>query len=69
MSTIFWDIPRCLNQSDDILIGASNWKEHNETLELVFQNAEDYEVTLHKPKCVFGQAQITFYGPICQGWS
>ena len=62
MSRIVLDIPRCLNQRDDILIGASNWKEHNETLELVFQKAEDYRVTFNKPKCVFGQAQITFYG-------
>ena len=62
MSTTFGDIPWCLNQSVGILIGASNWKEHNETLELVFQNAEDYEVTFNKPKCVFSQAQITFHG-------
>ena len=62
MSRVFGDIPRCLNQRDDILIGASNWKEHNATLELVFQKAEDYGVTFNKPKCVFGQAQITFYG-------
>lgn len=46
------------------MIGASNWKEHNETLELVFQKAEDYGVTFNEPKCVFGQEQITFYG--CQ---
>ena len=62
MSRIFGDIPRCLNQRDDILIGASNWKGHNETLELVFQKAEDYGVVFNKPNCAFGQAQITFYG-------
>lgn len=62
MNRIFGDIPRCLNQRDDILIGASNWKEHNDTLETVFQRAEDYGITLNEPKCEFGQAQITFYG-------
>ena len=62
MSRIFGDIPPCLNQRDDILIGARNWKEHNETLGSVFQRAEDYGITFNKPKCHFGQSQITFYG-------
>ena len=62
MSQIFGDIPQCLNQRDDILIGAQNWKEHNETLGSVFQRAEDYGITFNKPKCHFGQTQITFYG-------
>ena len=64
MSRIFGDIPRCLNQRDDILVGATNWKEHNETLERLFQKAEDYEIAFIKPKCVFGEARITFYS--CQ---
>ena len=62
MSRIFGDIPQCLNQRDDILIGARNWKEHNETLGSVLQRAEDYGITFNKPKCHFGQTQITFYG-------
>ena len=62
MSRIFGDIPQCLHQRDDILIGARNWKEHNETLGSVFQRAEDYGITFNKPKCHFGQSQITFYG-------
>ncbi|KAL9958659.1 hypothetical protein ACROYT_G035708 [Oculina patagonica] len=62
MYKIFGDIPRCLNQRDDILIGANNWKERNETLESVFQKAEDYGITFNEPKCEFGQKQITFYG-------
>ena len=62
MSRIFGDTPQCLNQRDDILIGARNWKEHNETLGSVFQRAEDYGITFNKPKCHFGQSQITFYG-------
>ena len=62
MSRIFGDIPQCLHQRDDILIGARNWKEHNETLGSVFQRAEDYGITFNKPKWYFGQSQITFYG-------
>jgi len=62
MYRIFGDIPQCLNQRDDTLIGASNWKKHNETLESVFQKAEDYGITLNEPKCEFGQKQIFFYG-------
>ena len=62
MSRVFGDIPRCLNQRDDILIGARNWKEHNETLGSVFKRAEDYGITFNKPKCHFGPSQITFYG-------
>ena len=62
MSRIFGDIPQCMNQRDDILIGARNWKGHNETLGSVFQRAEDYGITFNKPKCHFGQTQITFYG-------
>ena len=62
MSRIFGDIPQCLNQRDDILIGARDWKEHNETLGSVSQRAEDYGITFNKPECHFGQTQITFYG-------
>jgi len=62
MSRIFEDIPQCMNQRDDILIGARNWKEHNETLGSVFQRAQDYGITFNKPKCHFGKTQITFYG-------
>ena len=61
---IFGDIPRCLNQTDDryILIEASNWEGHNKTLASVLQRAQDYGITFNKPKCEFGQTQITFYG-------
>lgn len=35
MQRIFGDIQRCLNQRDDLLIGARNWEEHNAILEAV----------------------------------
>ena len=60
INRVFGDIPRCVNQRDDILIGASNRKQHTDTLKTLFQRAEDYGITLNKPKCEFGQAQITY---------
>ena len=62
MQRIFGDIPRCLNQRDDILIGARNWAEHNATLEAVLQRAEDFGITLNKAKCEFGRTELEFYG-------
>ena len=62
MSRIFGDISQCPNQRDNILIGARNWKEHNETHGSVFQRAEHYGITFNKPNCHFGQTQITFFG-------
>ena len=42
---IFSDIPKCLNQRDDILIGGKNMEEHNRTLKMVSQRALDYGIT------------------------
>ena len=42
MNRTFGDIPQCLNRRHGILIGASNWKEHNDPLKTAFQRAEDY---------------------------
>ena len=47
MTRIFGDNPACLNQRDNPLIGARDWKEHNVTLETVFQRAEDYGITFN----------------------
>ena len=62
MVKIFGDIPMCLNQRDDILIGGQNIEEHNETLRAVFQRAEDYGVTFNLDKCQFGVEELEFYG-------
>mgnify|MGYP000645205373 FL=1 len=56
------DIPRCLNHGDDILIGARNWTEHNQTLEQELQSANDFGITLSRGKCHFGRNEIEFYG-------
>ena len=47
MYRIFGDIPYCMNQRDDILIGGRNIAEHNKTLRTVLQRAEDYGITFN----------------------
>ena len=62
MCKIFGDIPMCLNQRDDILIGGRNIEEHNETPQAVLQIAEGYGVTFNLDKCQFGVEELEFYG-------
>ena len=62
MQRIFGDIPYCLNQRDDILIGGKNREEHDKTLEIVLKRAEDYGITFSREKCQFGVKSIEFYG-------
>ena len=62
MFKIFGDIPMCMNQRDDILIGGRNMDEHNKTLEAVFQKAKDFGITFNLEKCQFGVEELEFYG-------
>lgn len=62
MYRIFGDIPNCMNQRDDILIGGRNIKEHNKTLQAVLQRAEDFGITFNRDKCEFGVEEIEFFG-------
>ena len=62
MFRIFGDIPNCLNQRDDILIGGATLEDHNETLKKVLQRASDFGITLHREKCQFGVSELEFYG-------
>lgn len=62
MYKIFGDIPYCMNQRDDILIGGRNMEEHNKTLLTVLQRAEDFGITFNSEKCEFGVDEIDFYG-------
>ena len=59
---VFGDIPYCLNQRDDILIGGRTLEEHNETLDKVLSRAEEYGVTFNKEKCKFARKEIEFFG-------
>ncbi|CAC5379940.1 unnamed protein product [Mytilus coruscus] len=61
MFRIFGDIPNCLNQRDDILIGGTDIDEHNKTLREVLQRAQDFGITLNKEKCEFGVEELEFY--------
>ncbi len=62
MYRIFGDIPNCLNQRDDILLGGETMEEHNKTLEAVLQRAEDFGITFNLDKCQFGVDELEFYG-------
>ena len=62
MYRIFGDIPYCMNQRDDILIGGRNMEEHNKTLQAVLQRAVDFGITFNREKCEFGVDEIDFYG-------
>ena len=59
---IFGDIDGCLNQRDDILIGAETRDEHDQILERVLRRAADYGITFSREKCQFGMTDIDFYG-------
>ena len=48
---IFGDIPRCVNQRDDFLLGGRDFEEHNKTLETVLQRASDFGITFNPDKC------------------
>ena len=61
MYRIFGDIPFCMNQRDDILIGGRNMTDHNKTLSAVLQRAEDFGITFNIEKCEFGVDEIDFY--------
>ena len=62
MFRIFGDIPKCLNQRDDILIGGCTLEDHNKTLEAVLQRAKDFGITFNKEKYLFGVSELEFYG-------
>ena len=62
MFRVFGDLPNCLNQRDDILLGGKNIEEHAKTLRSVLQRARDYGVTFNKDKCEFAQEKISFFG-------
>ena len=62
INRIFGDIPHCLNQRDDILIGGTTIAEHNKTLETVLQRVRDFVITFNGEKCIFGVQELKFYG-------
>ena len=64
MFRIFGDIPYCLNQRDDILLGGRDDKEHREVFKTVLQRSKDHGITFNQEKCQFGKDQIEFFGHV-----
>ena len=64
MFRIFGDIPHCLNQRDDILLGGRDQTEHREILKTVLKRARDHGITFNREKCQFGKEQIEFFGHV-----
>ena len=48
--------------SDDIIVYNKNIKEHLTTLEQLFNKIKDINVKINKSKCIFAQAEISFFG-------
>ena len=61
MQEIIGDIPRCLNQRDDLLLEARCWEGHNETLEAVLKRASDFRITINREKCMLLMSELEFY--------
>ncbi|KAL9972245.1 hypothetical protein ACROYT_G018516 [Oculina patagonica] len=53
MSKIISGIPRVLNNRDDIMVGGTDWNDHNENLAALLQRLENHNLTLRKEKCEF----------------
>ena len=64
MFRIFGDIPHCLNQRDDILLGGRDQTEHREILKTVLTRARDHGITFNREQCQFGKEQIEFFGHV-----
>ena len=62
MYRIFGDIPYCMNEGDDILIGGRNMEEHYKTLQAVLQRVVDVGIIFNREKCEFPADEIDFYG-------
>ena len=61
MSKIISGIPRVLNDRDDIMIGGTDWDDHNANLAALLQRLELHNLTLRKEKCEFGTSTIEFH--------
>ena len=62
MYRIIGDIPKYLNQRDDIHLGGRNLQEHNKTLEKVLQRATDFGISFNKEKYQYAYTELDFCG-------
>ena len=58
MFQVSGDIPQCMNQRDDKILGGKDWEEHNRTL----QRPKEYGVKFNREKSEFGKTEITCFG-------
>ncbi|KAL9972424.1 hypothetical protein ACROYT_G018723 [Oculina patagonica] len=64
MFRIFGNIPHCLNQRDDKLLGGRDQIEHRKVLKTGLKKARDHEITFNRERCEFGKDQIEFFGHV-----
>ena len=62
---VFNGIPGCRNISDDIIVFSKTQNEHDKTLDMILQVAEQRNlISSISPKCQFDQTQLEFFGYI-----
>ena len=52
---------------DDIIVHSSNWKEHMQHLEIVFNRLREAGLTVKERKCVFGCGTCVYLGHVVGG--
>ena len=61
---VFNGIPGCRNISDDIIVFRKTQNEHDKTLEMILQEAEQRNLKFNFAKCQFDQTQLELFGYI-----
>lgn len=61
---VFGDIPNAHVVFDDLIIAASNEKEHDDTLRQVLERARNYNLRFNKDKIQFKVSQVRYLGNI-----
>lgn len=62
MNTILADVKNCKAYLDDIVVYSSSWKEHMDTLLVVFTRLLKASLTLNLAKCEFAKATVLYLG-------
>ena len=57
---VIQDIPGCKNIIDDIIIYASNQKEHDKILRMLLTRLREKGLTLNRNKCEFNKSELKF---------
>ncbi|KAK3084740.1 hypothetical protein FSP39_018188 [Pinctada imbricata] len=62
--SVIRDVQGAKNLSDDIIIYGKTQKDHDRSLEAVFQALQESGLTLNKEKCEFNKSEIEFFGVV-----